>query len=135
MTQYDVFAAVRERGYLNGWTTEQAAARQIAKLVEELAELASGVEVPLAEDGWLIHLRRAGELARKAFDDPQRWQAVTVHPFTVSDELPDIMVPVLVLAQIMGLDVIEAARQKAIADVARGVRNGGDPLGVIPGGD
>lgn len=124
MTQYEVWAAVRERGYLEGWTPEQQAARQIAKLTEELAELADAVNVPLAEDGWLIALRTAGALARVAFDDHQRWQSVSVHPFVTSDELPDVMVPILVLAQIMGLDVIEAARQKAIADAARGVRNG-----------
>jgi len=124
LTQYEVFAAVRERGYLEGWTPEQQAARQIAKLTEELAELADAVTMPLAEDGWLIALRTAGALARQAFDNHQRWQSVTVNPFTASDELPDIMVPTLVLAQILGLDVVEAARQKAIVDVARGVRNG-----------
>lgn len=125
MTQYDVFAAVRQRGYLNNWTPEQLAARQIAKLAEELAELADAVGGLNHMDGdWLTALRTAGALARRAFDDHERWQTVICDPLVVDAELPDVMVPALVLAQIVGLDLMNAARAKAIADRARGVRNG-----------
>lgn len=124
MTQYDVYAAVRERGYLEGWTPEQAAARQIAKLTEELAELSDAVNLNYVDGDWLTALRTAGALARRAFDDHDCWQLATCNPWVVEAELPDIMVPALVLAQVLDMDAVTAARQKAIADAARGVRNG-----------
>ena len=124
MTQYDVYAAVRERGYLEGWTPEQAAARQIAKLTEELAELADAVNLNYVDGDWLTALRTAGALARRAFDDHDRWQLATCNPWVVEAELPDIMVPALVLAQVLGMDAVTAARNKAINDASRGVRNG-----------
>jgi len=54
----------------------------------------------------------------------------------LTDELPDLVVPLAVLADAVGIaDMMGAGLEKARADVARGVRNGNDtyatPLNVL----
>lgn len=110
---------VAARGYLNGWTAEQLAARQIAKLTEELAELAGAID---ADMPWIAFLEHAGRRARLAFDDASAWDDVTLVHNVAEDELPDVVVPLLVLANLLDMDAGQAAIDKSAADVARGVR-------------
>ena len=46
--QKEVAQLVAERGYRDGWTAEQFAARQVARLMEGLEELACNFFFPLA---------------------------------------------------------------------------------------
>ena len=114
-----VAANVAARGYLNGWKPWQLAARQIAKLTEELAELAGAID---ADMSWISRLEEAGQLARIAFDDATEWGDVYFE-FSIADaELPDVAVPLFVLADLLMTDIGQAAIDKSGADVARGVR-------------
>jgi NTP pyrophosphatase (non-canonical NTP hydrolase) len=126
IAQQEVYAAVVERGYREGWTAEQFAARQVAKLQEELGELnhtiRQGHAVSTAID-------EAAHTAQKHFDHWEHWGLTFVgFPKRAQQELADIQVVVFSLAaaiaEITGepFDVVEAAREKATADVERGVR-------------
>lgn len=124
--QQDVCAAVRDRGYLAGWTTEQAIARQVCKLQEELAELAcevNGLDPETAGD-----IQQAGRQARIDFDGVDGWHDAAANSFGYSRraaaELYDLQVVVFVLAELLGVDVQAGALDKARADVERGKRNG-----------
>ena len=114
-----VAANVAARGYLNGWALGQLAARQIAKLTEEIAELAKAID---ADMPWIDYLEHAGRHARLAFDDKTAWAEVTLNVDIAEAELPDVAVPLFVLADVMRMDVGQAAIDKSVADVARGVR-------------
>ena len=122
--QEAVYTHVADRGYLNGYTTDQAIARQIAKLTEELGELAEAITPNGKNWYWLHALRIAGHLARTAFDDHNRWDGVTIDYERARAEAADCQVPLFVLAEMMGLDVVEAAVDKSASDIVRGVRNG-----------
>lgn len=114
-----VAANVAARGYLNGWALGQLAARQIAKLTEEIAELAKAID---ADMPWIDYLEHAGRHARLAFDDPVAWADVKLNRNVAEDELPDVAVPLFVLADLLNMDAGQAAIDKSAADVARGVR-------------
>ena len=114
-----VAANVAARGYRDGWALGQLAARQIAKLCEELAELAGAID---AEMPWIDYLEYAGRAARLAFDDSSAWDDVILIRDTAENELPDVAVPLFVLSDLLGVDAGQAAIDKSSADVARGVR-------------
>jgi NTP pyrophosphatase (non-canonical NTP hydrolase) len=128
--QQQVFQAVRDRGYLDDWTTEQATARQVCKLQEELAELAS--EVDGMDEPTRQNIRKAGAQARADFDDEDAWRSPIVDgwKFGYTDraaaELYDLQVVVFVLAELLGVDVQAGALDKARADVERGKRGARD---------
>lgn len=145
--QAQVAQAVAERGYREGWTPEQYAARQICKAVEELDELAKAIQwkrhptygsslVPL----WAQSLSDAAFEAEGDFDNDSAarpWD--DVDDLRLADaikELPDIIIPLLVLADTLGIDLEQAIREKALGDVARGVRgekpNTSEEQGWIP---
>jgi NTP pyrophosphatase (non-canonical NTP hydrolase) len=114
-----VAANVAARGYRDGWALGQLAARQIAKLTEELAELAKAIDGNMV---WLDTLEDAGRQARLAFDYAPAWADVKLIRNVAEDELPDVAVPLFVLADILSMDIVQAAIDKSSADVARGVR-------------
>jgi NTP pyrophosphatase (non-canonical NTP hydrolase) len=135
--QDDVAAAVCDRGYYekpNGdpWTKEQLAARQVAKLTEELGELS--YYIPRCVMGWArrssdweMGLRLAARRAREDFDNPKAWgEAEVLHSDAAAEELADIQVVVFTLADALDVDVLELAREKALSDVERGVREASD---------
>lgn len=69
--QERVAASVAARGYRDGWTAEQFAARQVCKLTEELAELALSFNVggePRIDRGWYYDLLDAGGQAKWIFE-------------------------------------------------------------------
>jgi hypothetical protein len=80
--QRKVADSVAKRGYRDGWTAEQFLARQVCKLVEELAELTLTV-AKIWPGGrlywaWQQRLDKAGIAARLSFDDPAEWADVAV---------------------------------------------------------
>lgn len=136
--QDDVAAAVCDRGYYekpNGdpWSKEQLAVRQVAKLMEELGELNRYTrQIGLHRRGWHQYSRwermlsEAAQVARYAFDDDDWSGAWVVNEDAAAEELADIQVVVFTLADVLGIDILELAREKALDDVERGVRNGKD---------
>ena len=132
--QKQVYEQVARRGYREGWTPEQFAARQVAKLQEELGELAlkivffGGYENPLDEDlQWVI--QRAAAKARERFDQETPWRTAGVLE-DLRDELADCQVVLFCLAEAvnemaggeLNFDIAWAAIEKARADRKRGKR-------------
>jgi hypothetical protein len=117
---------VADRGYLDGYDYDQRIARQLVKELEELCEAMQTVFA--ATDVLDDIVRRAvtlGVLARAVFDVPSLFDGVTVDVPTLLHELPDMVVPLAVLADAVGVpDMMMVASEKATADVKRGVRNG-----------
>ena len=115
--------AVEARGYRNGWTSDQFAARQVCKLVEEVAELAATISLDdKAHVPWLSSIRRAGELARLSFDNPGIWGEVEIALDKFRSELSDCQVVTFCAGECVDLDTAQAAVEKAEKDVERGVR-------------
>ena len=136
--QRGIVAFVANRGYLDGYDIDQRIARQLVKQLEETCEAMQCIGV--LEDNALYDLlfdaARVGRFARAVFDMPSLFDGVTVNVATVIGEFPDMVVPLAVLADALGVpDMLATGLDKAQADVVRGVRNGHDPIGVIPGGD
>jgi hypothetical protein len=133
--QQQVAAAVAARGYRKGWTTEQFAARQVAKLMEELGELAEMffLSTKCNREGNNLDnlIDGAATFAGERFDDPDDWAEARPIQGTIrfaKKELADIQVIVFTLAQALSeiegdpLDSAQAALAKAAADIGRGVR-------------
>ena len=124
-TQRGIVEAVAARGYLEGYNTDQRMARQLVKQLEEVCEALQAIKT---SDPTLLSLinnaHAVGKSARKVFDKPERFDGVTVDVPTLLEELPDLFVPLAVLADAVGADGMALAQTKAWADVPRGVRNG-----------
>ena len=122
-----VARAVEARGYRDGWSDEQYAARQVAKLAEELGELVYFIcqRWGQAQEGpWEAHCVLAGQRARQEFDDPDAWNGAAIVDYdAAATELADIVVVAFTLADALGVDVVQAAITKAERDVNRGVRS------------
>lgn len=127
VSQQEVYALVVERGYHAGYSEDQFAARQIVKLGEELAELATAFKLP---EPMAVMLRALGNQARHVFDCGA-WKGARLdqhHAERVLVELADLQVVLFVLAEsisrVSGLEfnLLAAAMQKAASDVERGTR-------------
>lgn len=121
-----VYSHVAQRGYAEGWTPAQFAARQMAKLVEEVAELAAYINLPTSTDsgvGMYLNLQEAGAKARRLFDAPgqEQWADAHIYP-QATDEAADVLVTLYCLAEAIGIDVQDKAIRKAAEDRHRGVR-------------
>ena len=126
VTQRGIVAFVADRGYLDGYDMNQRIARQLVKQLEETCE---ALQAMTAGDPTLAQLvnnaKVIGEWARAIFDVPSLFDGVTVDVPTLIAELPDMVVPLAVLADAVGIpDMMEAGLEKSRIDVARGVRNG-----------
>ena len=130
--QARVAEATRRRGYREGWTAVQFAARQVAKLQEELAELALGVHFNAGEaTGAEADVMIAGGSCKALFDRGD-WSQAELSPAFDLDylrgEIADLQVVVFNLAAAVAeiaeepFDVAAAAVRKATKDVKRGVR-------------
>lgn len=126
-----VASLVDERGYHDGWTPEQFAARQVAKLQEELAELADAFFLPDDEGAYLqTMMSKTGTIARETFKRGNWHQAQPIRIDEAIDELADLQVVIFVLAEELArlagrpVNVIRAAMDKSEADVKRGVTKG-----------
>ena len=129
VTQRGIVAAVADRGYLDGYTIDQRIARQLVKLFEELCEAMQCINADDTDLHLFIqHANSQGKWARAIFDVPVLFGDVLVDVPTLLEELPDLVVPLAVLADAVGVtDMLDLAQAKAWADVARGVRNGALP--------
>lgn len=132
--QRQVAESVAKRGYRDGWTAEQFLARQVCKLVEELAELTLTI-AKVWPGGrlywpWQQIIDKAGLAARLSFDDPAEWHDVAVMDLAaLKSEAADMQVVLFNIAAAIGeleggqpFDVVQAAVDKATRDEARGVR-------------
>jgi len=130
--QQQVAENTAARGYRDGWTAEQFAARQVCKLVEELQELNLHIwsSHSLADAPyWESLLDRAGDNAKSHFDNEHAWHSICIDGVDeAKSELSDIQVVVFnlaaALAEITGepFDVVQAAVDKSAADIERGKR-------------
>lgn len=123
--QLDITAFVSQRDYLDGYTAHEVLARQLVKQLEELCEALQSVNADDVDLHLFIqHAASLGKWARAIFDVPTLFDGVIVDEVLLSEELPDLVVPLAVLAQTMHIDMMTAAVAKAEGDVQRGVRNG-----------
>jgi len=127
VNQRGIVAFVADRGYLAPYTLDQRIARQLVKQLEETCEALQAVmadgDSHLAS--LVVQSFHVGKQARAIFDVPSLFDGVTVDAPTLIAELPDMVVPLAVLADAVGVpDMMAAGLDKAQADVARGVRNG-----------
>jgi hypothetical protein len=129
--QQAIVEAVRERGYLSGYTDDQLAARQLVKLLEELCEALQSVNADDVDLHLLIQQAASlGKWARAVFDVPSLFDGVLVDFGMLGAEFCDLVVPLAVLADVVEVpDMMAAGYRKAQADVARGVRNGQNAQG------
>lgn len=122
--QRDVLGAVTARGYREGWTDQPFMARQVAKAVEELGELAALFDFGTSHWSFLSELAEASQDARNAFDtESWAWVEATAMG-DLATEVADVMIPLLCIAEVAGFDALEAVRRKALGDVSRGKRQG-----------
>jgi len=126
--QQQVSKLVAQRGYRHRWSANQFIARQIAKLAEELSELAQHVELPVSV---LTVINTAGEVCRLSFHNPLYWhRPVRADAVGMVSELADIQVVLFCLAQEIAestgcpFDVVSAALEKARTDTLRGAQDG-----------
>jgi hypothetical protein len=123
-TQAAIVDAVAQRGYLAGYTGNQIIARQLVKELEELCEAFQSIRATdQILQGLVANAAIYGKSARAAFDIPSLFVGVEIDRASLRDELPDLVVPLAVLAAEMGVpDLLAAGFEKAQADAARGVR-------------
>lgn len=127
--QYRVFEAVNKRGYLNGWTANQFLARQVAKLMEELGEMAAEMGYELPEE-LQTRLQYAADEAKYQFDHGRWMDGIFEEErlLRIWKELTDIQVVVFCIATTVNYllhefrDVTDEAVEKAEKDIRRGVR-------------
>ena len=125
--QQDVAELVAQRGDREGWTPEQFIARQVAKLAEEVGELAQHVDLP-GRLGPLI--ASTGTIARWTFDRDEMWceHGTLCTSHALMAELADVQVVVFCLAEELArltgedYDVVERALVNVAADTMRGKR-------------
>lgn len=128
MLQQEIYKALEARGYLaQGLSEREVAARQFAKLYEEMCELAESAVLPHWADG----LFNRGATAKRLFVNVTEWRNTTIGVGEdFGKELADVAVVTLFLGELYsrirqqaGLpayDVLAAAEQKALDDVKRG---------------
>jgi hypothetical protein len=128
-TQSQIYEAVVERGYgpkEQGLTSNQFAARQIAKALEELIELAETIEINGRQLSRLVFGDFAHEtkrMAKEVFDRKEIWTKAEFDEQEFLSELADT-VPLFNAAEALGVSLLALCRDKAMNDIKRGVRNG-----------
>ena len=135
--QKQVYENVAARGYMEGYSDQELAARQIAKLAEELGEAAAhffglpdiGIKATIPTVGELISF--VGDICGYVFDRTDQWKGCGVLPSEIENlksELADIQVVLFCLSQSVArmtgepFDVVQAALDKGKGDIERGVR-------------
>jgi NTP pyrophosphatase (non-canonical NTP hydrolase) len=126
--QKQVYQAVEKRGYLDTatWEHNQLIVRQVVKLIEELGELTEHVSVKpehTMTDPVLVlgRMRSLGAHARQSFTGA-KFEEPGYFAKYLCEELTDLQVVIFTLSELLGFDVVQAAQEKATADVTRGVR-------------
>jgi NTP pyrophosphatase (non-canonical NTP hydrolase) len=117
--QQAIFDAVQARGYVTG-NTPFDVSQQVLKALEEVCELAAGLPDLPANDADAI--RQLGQRARHLFDNAQSRLVSNIDTDTIVSEVPDVVIPLFVLCQMLGVDLQAVAMEKAERDVVRGKR-------------
>jgi hypothetical protein len=131
--QSTVHAATAARGYTDGYTSTQFAARQAIKMIEEVEELTRTITLHSPDDQrristMRIFLHDAATHARAIFDARTLWQRhlpddrIAIDTDAAAAEIADIIIVALNLAEALGVDAMAMVQQKAHADIERGVR-------------
>lgn len=125
--QETIYNAIKARGYTDGYDADALAGRQVVKATEELAELFGHIYPLRCTNGQqddFNELRDVMEAAKRTarllFDG--RMQTGVWNRAAFAVELADVVIPLMVAAQALGIDLVAAAVEKATADVKRGVR-------------
>jgi NTP pyrophosphatase (non-canonical NTP hydrolase) len=124
--QEEVYQAVKDRGYLDTekWSRDQLIVRQVIKLIEEVGETGASVTFENEELGnpgeLLCDAVNVGASAKRIFN-VSKLNKSYIWTYSLISELADIQVVVFVLAELLGVDIVELARGKACTDVSRGV--------------
>lgn len=112
--QRDVLGAVTARGCREGWLDGPFIARQMAKAVEEMGELATLFDFGAGNWTWMREIRAAGREAREALEGSLwGWVDATVIG-DLEDEVTDVMIPLLCIAEVEGFDALEVVRRKVM---------------------
>lgn len=114
-----IYANIAQRGYTEGLTPGEFAGRQVAKLQEELGELAGHFDLP---GEFASYARLASIAARVEFDNLPAWRNRLPASGDYAKELADVAIVLFAMAESLGVDLVTEALQKSAADVARGVR-------------
>jgi len=117
--QQKIFEMVQARGYVTG-NTPFDVSQQVLKALEEVCELAAGLPDLPANDADAI--RQLGQRARHLFDNAQSRLVSNIDTDTIVSEVPDVVIPLFVLCQMLGVDLQAVAMEKAERDVVRGKR-------------
>jgi len=126
----EIVAAVKARGYFDGWTDEQLVARNVVKLVEEACEavaesgLGDNSEHPSKNAYWFKRYAREYTRIARAFFNGGYCGKVKSEKKRAAliSELHDVYVVLVVLESLLGVDIAAGALDKARGDVGRGVR-------------
>lgn len=122
-----IVEAVRDRGYLDGWTPRQLVARNACKLIEESAETLEAVQ----SERWAVWstAMQVKQLSGELFDESDYWdESGEMDVEQIRKEVADCYVVLSVLLDALEsvteapFDVAQAALEKAEGDVDRGVR-------------
>ena len=102
-----IVQAVALRGYLDGWTDDELALRQLVKLLEEVGEAFAGISLPSLTGDMLALALDAidlGERARQLFTERlDLFRDARVNTAVLAHELADLVVPLAVLAGVFWL--------------------------------
>lgn len=90
-----------------GWGEDQFAARQIAKMAEELADLAGYIHsTDEPRLGWEVDLKFAASVAREDLDNDKVWENASIEaPYDAVDKLVNIVRMAICIAEV--LDIYE----------------------------
>lgn len=127
--QATIASAVKARGYDGqGMTREQFCFSQLCKAIEELAEVGSNFGLDTFPHVVVRQLEESSHFAKLYFNDPFRMGKVTMHEQGVAHELADVLITLVMAADVLGVDLESLAVQKAMGDVSRGVRKNPDTI-------
>jgi NTP pyrophosphatase (non-canonical NTP hydrolase) len=120
-TQQQIFDDVQTRGYIgdNVWL---ALHQQGLKITEEAMELM--LELPDLSPSDAEAVRALNMRVRQLFDNPQPLLITNIHTAVskLTAELADVAVVAFVMAELLGVDLLTIAKEKAEKDKARGRR-------------
>lgn len=124
--QERIYNSIAKRGYVDGLEPEQFLARQVAKLTEELTEVAHELHLPVRLQ---TDLYEVAHQAKRMFDNKELWKRYKVKNLDkLKKEMADCMVVLLGMAHTIELyedkyfDLVGVAVEKAKSDEGRGVR-------------
>lgn len=127
--QKEISDSVKARGYVQGdMTQSQYAFNQFLKSIEELAEVGSCFGTN--GDTYIVirELNNAAHYAKHYFNSPERMGKVTLHAPTCGSELADVLITLVMAADVLGIDLQQMAIDKARGDVVRGIRENPDTI-------